>query len=320
MLLSMTGFGRAEAALAAVSGSRTRRLGALASVGRVAVEVRSVNHRFLEVEARLPEGLQAFEEAARRLVARQVRRGQVRVSVAIQWRTTQPPVVFQADLAERYLAQLRQLQQRLKLTGTLGLETILTLPQVMSLAEREHPSAQHWPQIEKTAVQAVAEMIRMRRREGAKLQKELLRLLRQMEQLTHQIRRRVPEFQKQAGIRLAERVEAALKETAPSLAENRQAIFAEATSLMQGSDVSEELARLDSHFEALKKTISGKRAAKAGQESASSAGRTMDFLAQELQREVNTLGTKLRDPGVLQNVVAMKGQIEKLREQAANIE
>gem|GEM_PF-788762 len=310
MLTSMTGFGRAETAWA--------------SSGRVTVEARSVNHRFLEVEARLPEGLQAFEDATRTLVVRQVRRGQIRVSVALKWTMTQPPVVFQADLAERYLRQLRQLQRRLKLAGPIPLETVLTLPQVMA-ADRAYSAAPPWPLIERAVTKAVAEMVRMRKREGARLEKELRRLVRVLGQWTAQVRRRVPEFEKQAQKRLADRMEAALESVGAPESKSRQALLAEAASWVQSTDVSEELARIDSHHEALLKAIAGLPGStpalgRLDKETGSSPGRTMDFLAQELQREVNTLGTKMRDPAVLHAVVAMKGQIEKLREQAANVE
>lgn len=297
MLISMTGFGRAEAPLP--------------PAGRIGVEVRSVNHRFLEVEVRLPEGLQAFEDAARAAIARRIRRGQVRVSVSLQRSAGSSPVVFQTALARRYLQELRRLQRQLKLPGTIGLETVLALPQVVSIAERDPLSAKQWPAVDRAIQQAVSEMIRMRSQEGMRLRRELLRLAGSMERLTAQVRRRVPEFQKQAQKRLAGRVERALRSAAPELAQNPAAILAEAASLIQASDVSEELARLDSHGVALKKTLF---------DPAASAGRTIDFLAQEMHREVNTLGTKLRDPSVLRCVVAMKGQIEKLREQAANVE
>ena len=304
----MTGFGRAETTWA--------------SSGRVTVEARSVNHRFLEIEARLPEGLQAFEDATRTLAARQVRRGQVRISVALKWTPTQPPVVFQADLAEKYLRQLRRLQHRLKLTGPIPLETVLTLPQVMA-ADRTQSEAPPWPPIERAITKAVSEMVRMRKREGARLEKELRRLARVLGQWTEQVRRRVPEFEKQAQKRLADRMETVLKNAGAPESGGRQAILAEAASWVQSTDVSEELARIDSHREALLKAIAGSPVPVRGRQdkdAGASPGRTMDFLAQELQREVNTLGTKMRDPAVLRAVVAMKGQIEKLREQAANVE
>ena len=304
MLTSMTGFGRAT--------------GAMAPSGRVEVEIRAVNHRFLEVEVRLPEGLQALEGSVRAVVARQARRGQVRVSIAVKQASVQPKVVFQTAVARYYLHQIRQFQRQMKADGPVKLETLFGLPQVFSIEKRELSAGRQWPSVERTLRRALAEMVQMRRREGGRLQEELRRLARLLKQSTDRIQRRVPEFQKRASDRLAERIKMAVKKASPALAENHRAILAEAVSMVQASDISEELARLGSHLEALNRAVSG--VAPAGGETTFSPGRTIDFLAQEFQREVNTLGSKLRDNAVLQDVVAMKGQIEKLREQAANIE
>lgn len=311
MLFSMTGFGRAESRLA--------------SSGGVTVEIRSVNHRFLETEVRLPNGLQSFEEEIRRRVGTEVRRGQVRVFVTLRETAVHYPAAIQTDLARRYVTQLRRLQKQLRLNGPLGLETILALPQVISTAEKTIPATRQWSSVERTIEQALARMLQMRRREGARLKEALQRITRALETLARNIRRRIPEFEKESQRRLAERIEALLQSVGQNPASGHDAVLAEAASIVSGSDVSEEMDRLDSHFLALRNLLSGgkpagrKRAA-TGKELAGSPGRTIDFLVQEMQREVNTLGSKLRDGEVLRDVVAMKGQLEKLREQAANLE
>lgn len=305
MITSMTGFGRAEAALP--------------PAGRVAVEIRSVNHRFLEIETRLPEGFQAWEDEVRGLVARRLRRGQVRVAVSLQRNETLPPVEFDAGQARRYLKQLRKLEQSVGLRNAVTLEFLIGLPQVMVAANRTHPAGRQWPWVERAVDQALSQLLRMRQQEGARLQKALLTEIRTLGRFAGKVSRNVPEIQRQAQKRLAQRIETMLRGTrAPGA--SQAAVLAEAGMLVQASDISEELARLDSHLKALMRVTRGEPIGAEAAGKSSGPGRTIDFLAQELQREVNTLGTKLRDSGVIQCVVAMKGQIEKLREQAANLE
>lgn len=299
----MTGFGRAEVSIP--------------PSGRAVVEIRAVNHRFLEVETRLPEGFQSWEEEVRTRVSRQLRRGQVRVSVSLKGSETLLPVEFNSAQARRYLKQLRQLERALGLRDAVTLELLMGLPQVMTAADREHPSTRQWPRVERAVEQALVHLVRMRRQEGARLQRVLLTEIRTLARLTGKVKRSAPMIHRQAQKKLAKRMETLLQ-SSPAPAVSRSSVLAEAGTLAQASDVSEELARIDSHLTALTKTAQGEPAG-TGPKS-SSPGRTIDFLAQELQREVNTLGTKLRNGTVIQCVVAMKGQIEKLREQAANLE
>ncbi len=303
-LASMTGFGRAEVSIP--------------PSGRIVAEIRSVNHRFLEVETRIPEGFQAWEDDVRVLVGRSLRRGQIRVSVSLKGSEMAPPVEFDAAQAARYLKQLRGLERRLGLKQAVTLEFLLGLPQVIKAADRAHPSARQWPAVEKAIEQALAHLVRMRRREGSRLQRALLSEIAALDRLAAQARRAAPAVFRQAQKRLAKRIDALVRGSAAPAA-SQSAVLAEAAALAQASDVSEELARIDSHLVALTKAARGETA-QTGIKNGSSPGRTIDFLAQELQREVNTLGTKLRDEAVVTCVVAMKGQIEKLREQSANLE
>ena len=306
MLISMTGFGRAEADL---PGS-----------GRAAVEIRSVNHRFLEVDCRLPEGLQAFEENVRAMVGRAMVRGQVRVSVSLRGAREPATVLFQEKLARKYHHQLEGLRKRLKIPGAVSLETVLGLPQVVTVSERNGASMTAvWKSVERSVAQAIDGAVKMRRGEGSRLEKALRQRIEIFEDLTGRIRQRVPSAQGDLQKRLAERIEAALQQAGKETPA-AEIMAREAAVLVQSTDVNEELERLASHFVALRAAVAGRPAASAKKGEQASPGRTLDFLAQELQREVNTLGTKLRDPEVSRWVVEFKGQIEKLREQAANVE
>lgn len=303
----MTGFGRAEVSLP--------------SAGRAVVEVRTLNHRYLEVEARLPEGLQAFEDAVRAMVGEAIRRGQVRVSVAVRSEESAVRVAFQPSVARRYAAQLRRLRQKAGLSGEVTLQTVLSLPQVVVPADRgEARVARTWPYVRRGVSQALSSAVKMRRQEGRRLGKVLEGILRTFTGVTQKIRQRMPVVQQELQKRLAERIATALKNSGAPVEPDPAVILAETAGFVQGTDVSEELARVSSHLEALREAARGETAGLSGQGGKGSPGRTIDFLAQELQREVNTLGTKLRDAQVIRWVVLLKGEIEKLREQAANIE
>ena len=302
----MTGFGRAETDL---PGS-----------GRAAVEIRSVNHRFLEVDCRLPEGFQAFEENVRAMVGRAMVRGQVRVTVSLRGVREPATVVFQEKLARKYHHQLEGLRKRLGIPGAVSLETVLGLPQVVAVSERNGVSTVAvWKLVERAVSLALAGAVKMRRDEGSRLEKMLRQRIEIFENLAGRIRRRVPSAQGDLRKRLAERIETALQQAGKE-APAGEVTAREAAVMVQSTDVNEELERLASHFVALRSAIAGRPPASAKKGEQAGPGRTLDFLAQELQREVNTLGTKLRDPEISRWVVEFKGQIEKLREQAANVE
>lgn len=302
----MTGFGRAETDL---PGS-----------GRAAVEIRSVNHRFLEVDCRLPDGFQAFEETVRAMVGRAMTRGQVRVSVSLRGAREPATVVFQEKLARKYHRQLEELRRRLGVPGPVSLETVLGLPQVVTVSERNGASmAAVWKPLERAVARALNGAVKMRRGEGGRLEKALRQRIEIFEDLTGRIRQRVPLAQGDLRKRLEERIEAALQQAGKETPAG-EIIAREAAVMVQSTDVNEELERLASHFVALRSAVAGKPVASAKKGEQASPGRTLDFLAQELQREINTLGTKMRDPEVSRWVVELKGQIEKLREQAANVE
>lgn len=323
----MTGFGRCEISLPA---RRARGRGVASLPARVVVEVRTLNHRFLEVEIRLPDGgpssegmatangKQAMEEWIRQAVARRFQRGRVRVWVNLHATETATPVVFQTRLARQYVSQLQRMKRQLRVPGNVTLETVLGLPQVVALSRGEVSWAKLWPRIRLGVERALSGAARMRRQEGQRLAKQLARFVQALDHLSRKVKKRAPVVEKALAERLAQRIQAAAQAAgAGPLAPS--AVLAEAAAHVQACDVREELDRIASHLSALRQVL-GDSTGRGGQALAGSPGRTIDFLAQELQREVNTLGAKMRDDGLVRCVVAMKGQIEKLREQAANVE
>ena len=291
MLMSMTGFGRS-----------TR---ILPSAGRAVVEIQTLNHRFLDLECRLPEGFLRLEQPIRAQIAPLIRRGKVRVSVNVRVRRAAAPAVLNDGVARRYAQELRALKKRLKLAGDLTLTEILSLPHVFEAPVSEELLERWAAPVEKGVAEALVSLVRMRRKEGANLERTLKTLQGSMERLYRRISRAVPAAQR----RLSARWEARLRAEVPSA--DPADCVKEAALLIRETDVGEEIARIGSHLTALRRAIDG---------TSESPGRTMDFLAQEFQREVNTLGVKIRDGAISRQVVEMKGLIEKLREQAANVE
>jgi uncharacterized protein (TIGR00255 family) len=151
----------------------------------------------------------------------------------------------------------------------------------------------------------------MRRQEGRRLTQALSRLVITVDRLKQKIRQRVPVAERDLARRISVRIQALTKTAGGGSAVDPSVLAAEAASLVQACDVSEELARIDSHLVGLRRAIAGQ---------SEGPGRTIDFLAQELNREVNTVGSKIRDALAVRWVVALKNQLEKIREQAANVE
>jgi len=289
---SMTGYGRA---------SRQTPL------GHVTVELRSTNHRYLELEQRLPNGLTALQGKLTELLRGHLRRGRVEALIAVQsdqWH--QRRVTFDEPLIRRYYEALMDLKARFGLKGAVTLEQLLSLPQAVTIAEERLPIEKLWEPIRQTAQAAVRELVRARRCEGAKLTADLRRQLAAIERHVGAIKRRRPRALEQQRQRLRERLTDLLGPGAAGSA----AQLEQAVALAKDADIHEELIRLESHAAYMRQTLG----------SGQLVGKRLDFIAQELMRETNTLGAKVNDPEAAQHVVDVKGCIEKIREQVQNLE
>lgn len=288
---SMTGYGRGEATNGGVS---------------VVVELKSVNNRFRDVNVRMPREYMMLESRIVSAVKGSVARG--RVDVYVRRSATESNQTVHADpvLAERYLVAVRAVAQRLQLsTDAVQLDSILGQPGVLSLREVEADALGEWEVVETALQAALEELIRMRRTEGEALRADLLSHLVALE-------RKHIEVSKQAS-GLTERLHNRLQERLNRLLSDRfdaARLAQEAAVLADKADVSEELARLVSHFSQFRTAL----------ESAEPTGRRLEFLVQEMNREVNTLGSKSAEHPVSAAVVDMKSVLERVREQAANVE
>jgi uncharacterized protein (TIGR00255 family) len=296
MIRSMTGFGRAE-----VRGD------ALV----VTVEARSVNHRHLDVVLRLPRGLSPLELEARRVVTSRLERGRIDVSVqvaAVNGSTQR--VVADATLAREYVARARALGAELAdlgVTGAVTLEWLLQRPGVVRVEEAESTEAAvPWSALEQALARAMDELVERRAAEGERLAQELRGLRAELATIVETMAARAPAGVARREERLRERLRGLLG--AAGLDESR--ILTEAAVWADKADIAEELTRLRAHLAELALVL----------DKGGPVGRTLDFLLQELGREVNTVASKADDLELSQAALAGKGVLEKMREQVQNLE
>ncbi|MFO0773516.1 MAG: YicC/YloC family endoribonuclease [Nitrospiraceae bacterium] len=288
----MTGFGRKE----------TTHDG-----GTIGVEIRAVNHRFLDIQCRLPRGMAAIEEACKQAIQQQCKRGRIDVSVSLGGeRASTKQVAIDRPLAKQYLAALKTLKKELKLAGTPDLTMVAGFRDVLSLTDTPAQEQNLEKLISKTITAALKELVRMRELEGEALTAAMLQHLGQLEQAQAEIAARAPHVTQEALARMKARIHTLLQPH--SIDEAR--LYQELAILSDRSDVSEELARLSSHCSQFRQALTRD----------DQVGKTLDFLIQEMGREVNTIGSKANDAAITTAVVQMKTELEKIREQVQNIE
>ncbi len=288
----MTGFGAAEGSLAG---------------GRVRLEIRTVNHRHFNPQLKLPGELAGVELDLRERLRREFDRGHV--VVTLRW--TEAPeqrrsgVVVNTERARAVAAALAELQQVLGVAGEVDLGMIVRQPDVIATVPEDLPEVA-WAELEPVVVEAVEQCKAMRRREGAVLAGELRHRLDLLELAGRVIAERAPE-------RLV-REQTRLRQSVQTLLDGRpvddQRLAQEIAFLADKLDVTEELVRFSAHVAACRQALGGEQP----------VGKQLGFLAQELGREVNTMGAKANDATIQHQVIAMKGELEKFREQLENLE
>jgi uncharacterized protein (TIGR00255 family) len=290
----MTGFGRAEFELAGAA---------------FQVEVRSVNHRHLDLQVRLPRALLRHETELRRRLAGRFARGKVEVTVSGRSGAPLESLRIDAEVAARYVEAARELVARHALAGEIDAVRLLSLPGVARLAEPELPEDALAAALAAAAERAADAALAMRREEGAALERELERRLERVGELVEQIAGRADAVQAAARERLRKRAE----QLAAELGQRDEARLAqELVWTADRLDVTEELVRLRSHAVQFRGALA--ESAEGG------VGRRLEFLLQEMLRETNTVGSKAADAPVAHLVVDLKGELERAREQVLNVE
>ena len=275
--------------------------------GRYVVEARSLNHRFLEVAVRLPRDLAPLEERIRALVQGRILRGRVEIAIirdnyAKRVRTAKVDV----DLAKAFTNALNDLKQALDLSGTPDLSMLVGLPDLIKIEEPKEDLEDVWPSIAGGLGQALTRLVAMREDEGGRLARDLGERMRRVGQRVDDVEQRAPRVVKDYAARLSRRI-AELMGAVP-VDEGR--VAAEVAIFADRCDISEELTRFRSHLTQMRQTL----------EADGAVGRTLEFIVQELGREANTMGSKANDLEVARAVIAIKGELESLREQIQNVE
>jgi len=274
---------------------------------KVAVELSSVNRKQSEISISLPRELEVLEAQIRDEINRRVARGRVTARVTLHATEGREAVQVNRGLAKAYVTELRKLAKELKLTGDVSLELLVRAPGVLESDAQVGDAVAFWPAVHEALQQALVTLLKMRGREGAHLRKDLCDRIAVLRKSVVRVRKEAPLVQKRFREQLLERIRnAGLEEL--KIDEDR--LLKEVVYFADRSDISEELTRLQSHFQQFDDCL----------KSAEPVGRTLDFLAQEMNREINTIGSKANDSAISREVVALKAELEKFREQAQNVE
>lgn len=292
-LKSMTGFGQAHA---------------VGSGLRVDVEISSVNRKQLDVMVNLPRSLQSLEPWVLEQLSHQMSRGRINLQISVQYAggTAASPVALNRTLAESCLKELRATAKKLGLPSDVTMRDLIRIPGVIVVQEAGQDIERVKPVLEKALTSAVKRFMDMRKREGAQLHGDLASRIAHMEEMVAKISARAPALVSGYRAALFERV----KQLAGDLHIPDERLDKEVVLFADRADITEEITRLGSHIKQAKEMFRMKEP----------AGRSMDFLAQEMFREINTIGSKAGDAVISSIVVNFKADLERFREQVQNIE
>jgi len=291
MIKSMTGYGRGEVTYAGAS---------------VTAELRSVNHRFCEIVVRLPKSLAAIEDGLKRSIQQKCARGRIELGVTLGGGKEAKTLSLDHTLARQYHGLLRALKKELRLSGSIDVALVAAFRDIVSVVDRPPDERRLTQAVKRATTLALAALDAMRRREGTALADDLRPRLASVRTHVGSIADRAPGVVRDHFERMKERIEklAGSADLDAARLQQELALFADR------SDITEELTRLRSHLDQFEQVMT----------SDEPVGRTLDFLLQEIGREVNTIGSKGNDAEVGRHVVALKSEIEKIREQVQNIE
>lgn len=292
MIKSMTGFGRCEV---------------LKESRKFTVELKSVNHRYLDVNIRMPKKLNFFETSIRTLLKQYANRGKVDIFITYEDTSeSQVSLKYNASLAAEYMKYFKQMEEEFGLENDIRVSALSRYPEVITMEEQCEDEEELWNGLKEALEGAFAQFVETRKTEGQNLKQDILEKLTGMEKLVAFIEERSPEIIAQYRVRLEEKVGELLKDT--QMEESR--IAAEVILFADKICTDEEVVRLKSHISHMRDTLEEKEG----------IGRKLDFIAQEMNREANTILSKANDLEVSNCAISLKTEIEKVREQIQNIE
>lgn len=276
---------------------------------KITVELSSVNRKQTEISFALPREMEMLEAPMRDLINRFIARGRLNVRVGLHSGASKlsAQMHLNVPLAKAYAKELNRLSRQLKLPGPVTLDHLARAPGVFQTDEQIVEEKDFWPAVQKALQKALSTLVKMRECEGIHLAQDLAKRIAIMRKATTRVQLHAPKVAKRYREQLIERIKNSGLE-APGMEDDR--LLKEIVYFADRSDISEELTRLQSHFKQFEDC----------QKSREPVGRTLDFLAQEMNREINTIGSKANDSLISREVVTLKAELERFREQAQNVE
>ncbi len=292
MIKSMTGFGRFEA----VTPER-----------KISVEIKAVNHRYLDLNIKMPKRFNYFESGLRGLLKNYIQRGKVDIFISYEDYTEEKlNLKYNGTLASEYMDYFVKMQRQFGIENDVKVSTLANMPEVLSMEQVPEDEEQMWKLLSQAVEEAAKKFVESRAQEGERLRDDLLGKLDYMESLVDFVEERSPQVIREYRTKLEDKVKELLENT--TIDENR--ILTEVTIYADKICVDEETVRLRAHIGATRKELSA----------GGSVGRKLDFIAQEMNREANTILSKSGNLEISDRAISLKTEIEKVREQIQNIE
>ncbi len=292
VIKSMTGFGKAEE---------------LTHEYKIAVEIRSVNHRYFDLSVKMPKRFSKFEADIRKLVKEYVQRGKIDLCIVYESYTdTYSKLILNEDILDQYVAHAKHIEEKYGIKNEMHMSSLLRFPEIITVSNSEETAEHIWLQVRDCIVKALEEFVAARSLEGDHLHKDLRDKLENLLKNTQAIEERVPLLMERYHNKLKEKISALLEES--NIDESR--IITEVAIYADKISIDEELVRLKSHIKAVEREL----------EAGENIGRKVDFISQELNREANTILSKSDDIDISNRAIELKTCIEKIREQIQNIE
>ncbi len=292
MIKSMTGFGRAEV---------------LDKDKKITVELKAVNHRFLDVSIKMPKKLNFFDASVRTLLKEYMERGKIDIFITCEdYSENSTGLRYNRDMAAAYLKYLREMAEDFGLEDDITAARLSRYPEIFSLEDQNTDDRALWDILERALRKALDQLVEARFREGEALKADLLGKLSDMREHVIYIEERTPEITKEYKARLIEKI----KELSEDISIDESRLLTETAIYADKVCIDEELVRLKSHIDSMVKTL----------EKGGSVGRKLDFIAQEMNREANTILSKSNDLMTSERGIEIKTTIEKIREQIQNLE
>lgn len=292
MVKSMTGFGRGEAKF---------------KNGKITVEIKTVNHKYFDATLKLPGGMIAFEDRIKEVLQKKIARGKVSLNLAYDGSFLKNErVSINQSIAKNYYSELKKLVRSLRLSDGISVKDLVLLPGVIAYDAGEGAIVKVWPKVREAVEKALGSLMGDREKEGLALRRDITARAKKICAMLKYIRSRahlnIDDYRKRFAARVKDLTSGRTLDM--GRLEMEVAIFA------KNCDISEEITRLQNHLENFSKTISSNQ----------EVGKKLDFIAQELHREINTIGSKASDFSISKHVIEIKSEIEKIREQAKNLE